>query len=78
MLSACVDTNVIISGFVFGGKPLECIAKAFRKEYQLILWYLEISEANMEKGEMRVEANVSISPDKNKKSIIQEIYLHRP
>jgi aspartyl-tRNA(Asn)/glutamyl-tRNA(Gln) amidotransferase subunit B len=40
----------------------------FAKEYQLILWYLGASEANMEKGEMRVEANVSISPDKDKKS----------
>src|ERR1035437_4075451 len=39
----------------------------FAKEYQMILWYLGASEANMEKGEMRVEANVSISPDKDKK-----------
>jgi aspartyl-tRNA(Asn)/glutamyl-tRNA(Gln) amidotransferase subunit B len=48
----------------------ENIAKAatkFAKEYQLLLWYLGVSEANMEKGEMRVEANVSISPDKDKK-----------
>ncbi len=44
-------------------------ASNFAKEYQLILWYLGVSEANMEKGEMRVEANVSISPDKDKKSI---------
>ena len=44
-------------------------ASNFAKEYQLILWYLGASEANMEKGEMRVEANVSISPDKDKKSI---------
>lgn len=42
-------------------------ASVFAKEYQLILWYLGASEANMEKGEMRVEANVSISPDKDKK-----------
>lgn len=42
-------------------------ASNFAKEYQLILWYLGASEANMEKGEMRVEANVSISPDKDKK-----------
>jgi aspartyl-tRNA(Asn)/glutamyl-tRNA(Gln) amidotransferase subunit B len=38
----------------------------FAKELQLILWYLGVSEANMEKGEMRVEANISISEDKNK------------
>ena len=42
-------------------------ASNFAKELQLILWYLGVSEANMEKGEMRVEANVSISPDKDKK-----------
>ena len=41
-------------------------ATKFAKELQLVLWYLDVSEANMEKGEMRVEANISISPDKNK------------
>ena len=41
-------------------------ASKFAKELQLILWYLGVSEANMEKGEMRVEANISISADKNK------------
>lgn len=41
-------------------------ATKFAKELQLILWYLGVSEANMEKGEMRVEANISISADKNK------------
>ncbi len=39
---------------------------AFGKEYQLLLQYLGASEANMEKGEMRVEANISISTDKEK------------
>ncbi len=39
---------------------------AFGKEYQLLLQYLGVSEANMEKGEMRVEANISITTDKNK------------
>ena len=39
-------------------------ASKFAKELQLILWYLGVSEANMEKGEMRVEVNISISADK--------------
>ncbi len=39
---------------------------AFGKEYQLLLQCLGASEANMEKGEMRVEANISISTDKEK------------
>ncbi len=35
----------------------------FAKELQSLLQCLEAGEANMEKGEMRVEANVSVSPD---------------
>ncbi len=41
-------------------------AANFAKELQLILRYLGASDANMEKGEMRVEANISVSKDKNK------------
>jgi len=36
-------------------------AVAFAKELQLLLRFLGASDANMEKGEMRVEANVSVS-----------------
>src|SRR3989338_736726 len=39
-------------------------ASKFAKEYQLMLQYLGVSEANMEKGELRVEANISVSQDK--------------
>lgn len=42
-------------------------ASKFAKEYQLVLQYLGVSDANMDKGEMRVEANVSVSTDKNEK-----------
>ena len=38
-------------------------AAKFGRELQLLLQYLGVSEANMEKGEMRVELNLSISPD---------------
>jgi len=35
----------------------------FARELQLLLRYLEAGDANMEKGEMRVEANISVSKD---------------
>ncbi|MFZ2484769.1 MAG: Asp-tRNA(Asn)/Glu-tRNA(Gln) amidotransferase subunit GatB [Minisyncoccia bacterium] len=38
-------------------------ASKFAREFQLLLTYLGIAHANMEKGEMRVEANVSVSKD---------------
>ncbi len=40
-------------------------AGAFARELQLLLRYLGAGEANMEKGEMRVEANISVSADEN-------------
>lgn len=41
-------------------------AGAFARELQLLLRYLGVSDANMEKGEMRVEANVSVSAGSEK------------
>ena len=38
-------------------------ASRFAKELQLLLQYLGVAEANMEKGEMRVEVNISVAQD---------------
>ncbi|MDO8430243.1 MAG: Asp-tRNA(Asn)/Glu-tRNA(Gln) amidotransferase subunit GatB [bacterium] len=40
-------------------------AVAFAKELQLILRYLEVSDADLEHGQMRFDANVSLSEDKS-------------
>lgn len=48
-------------------------AVAFAKELQLILRYLEISDADLERGQMRVDANISLSKDPSKLGIKTEI-----
>ncbi len=40
-------------------------AMRFAKEFRLLLQTLGVSHGNLEKGEMRVELNISISPDPN-------------
>lgn len=37
----------------------------FGEELQMLLQYLGVSEANMEKGQMRLEVNISVSKDEN-------------
>ena len=39
-------------------------AKKFAEELHLIMHYLNVSDADMEKGQMRVEVNISLSADK--------------
>ncbi len=66
------DGNHSLVDFNRGGLPLmelvtepvikdAKVAVAFAKELQLLLRYLNASDANMEKGQMRVEANISVS-----------------
>ncbi len=41
-------------------------AREFGEEFQLLLRYLDVSEADMEKGQLRLEANVSVRPENSK------------
>ena len=45
----------------------------FAKELQLVLRYLGVSDANIEKGQMRVEVNISVSTDPNKLGVPVEV-----
>jgi aspartyl-tRNA(Asn)/glutamyl-tRNA(Gln) amidotransferase subunit B len=58
--------ELVTEPFVFESSEEAAIASGnFGRELQRILRYLGASEANMEMGQMRVEANISVSKDKN-------------
>lgn len=46
-------------------------ASNFAKEFQLLLQYLGAGNANLEKGEMRVEANISVSKNDSKNNWVK-------
>lgn len=48
-------------------------AAKFAKELQLVLWYLGVAEVNMEKGEMRLEPNISVTKDPKNLGVKVEI-----
>lgn len=48
-------------------------ARKFAEELHLIMHYLDVSDADMEKGQMRIEANVSLSKEKGVLGVKVEI-----